>query len=275
MQIRNQFRRLSRFAPPTFFGLCALIWLGFYIDSIHERRRAEHLIADLKSFPFSTAGFLEIRDFVIRHEGTPILQFPIPYSLPPGLPVTDEQGNVHTPLAGRYTTCPAQDCRFEITLNPRISRIWSMLINDGTPIWFRSALVYSGIRPWVADASFEIKDGMLVEARISVAQIRLAKIGSYEGLIPLGYSVYSRAHFRQGERNGNYIVFRPHITGGFTDTLIARIAQSPDVPFQRVFDINVHCFTAVFRACRGLEELAPSVWADYQDGRAKPQDDNN
>jgi hypothetical protein len=270
----NKFRRVARFASLALFGLCALSWLWFYLDSIHERRRAERLITELKSFPFSTAGFPEVREFVIRHGGIPILQFPIPRFSPPGLPVTDDQGYVHLPQTETYPTCTEQDCRFEITLNPQISRIWSTLINDRTPICFRSALVYSGIRPWVAGASFEIKDGMLVEVRTSVGQIRLAKIGSYEGLIPLGYSVYSRTHSRSDEPNGGYLVFRPHITGGFSDALVAKIVPTSNASIQRGFDIDPHCFTAVFRACRGLEELAPSAWADYQTGKAKPMEDN-
>jgi hypothetical protein len=51
--------------------------------------------------------------------------------------------------------------------------------------------------------------------------------------------------------------------------LFAQVLLTPDAPIQRAFDINVHCFSAVFRACRGLDELAPSAWAEYQAGRAK------
>jgi hypothetical protein len=150
-----------------------------------------------------------------------------------------------------------------------------ILINHRTPTWFRSALVNSGIHPWVAGVDFEIKDGLLLESRTAVAQLKRGKFGSYEGLAPLGYSVRCRAHLKIGEQNGEYIVFRPHITGGFIDALVARVIQTPDASMQRAFDINLHCFTAVFRACSGLDELAPSAWADYQAGKAKPKEDNN
>src|SRR6266481_5840902 len=235
MPARSQFRRVVRFTLPTFLGLCAFSWFWLYLDSIHERRRAEHLIADLKSFPFSTAGFLEVRDFVNRHGGVPIRQFPSPQLPPPGLPQIDEQGHVQLPVVEHCSICTVQDCRFEITMKPRVWRIWMISMNDRTPSWF----------------------------------------GSDEGLAPLGYSVLCRAHPKNHEQNGDYLVFRPHITGGFTDALIARVIQTPDAPMKRAFEINLHCFTAVFRACRGLEELAPSAWADYEAGKAKPKKDNN
>lgn len=120
----SQFRRVVRFTLLTFVGLCALSWFWLYLDSLHERRRAERLIADLKSFPFSTVEFVGVPDFVIRHGGAPILQFPIPKLLPPRLPVTDEQGYVHMPQTETYPTCTAHDCRLEITINPRVWRIW-------------------------------------------------------------------------------------------------------------------------------------------------------
>jgi len=271
----SQFRRVVRFTLPAFLGLCAFSRFWLYLDSIHERRRAEHLIADLKSFPFSTAGFLEVRDFVNRHGGVPILQFPSPQLPPPGLPQIDEQGHVQLPVVEHHSICTVQDCRFEITMKPRVWRIWMISMNDRTPSWFGSALVNSGIRPWVAGVNFEIKDGLLLESRTAVAQLKRARFGSYEGLAPLGYRILCRAHPKNHEQDGDYIVFRPHITGGFTDALIARVIQTPDAPMKRAFEIDLHCFTAVFRACRGLEELAPSAWADYEAGKAKPKKDNN
>ncbi len=148
-------------------------------------------------------------------------------------------------------------------------------MSDRTPSWFGLVLVNSGIRPWAAGVDFEIKNGLLLESSTGVAQLKRSKFGSYEGLAPLGYSVRCRAHSKNGEQNGNYIVFRPHITGGFADALIARVIQTPNAPMQRAFDINLQCFTAVFRACSGLDELAPSAWADFQAGKAKPKEDNN
>ena len=42
-------------------------WLYLYIDSVYQRRRAESLFADLRSLDFSTAGFAEVRDIMIRN----------------------------------------------------------------------------------------------------------------------------------------------------------------------------------------------------------------
>jgi len=189
MPTRSQFRRIVRFTLLVFFGLCVFTWFCLYLNSIYERRRAEHLITDLKSFPFSTAGFLEVRDFVNRHGGVPILQFPNPKLSPPGLSQIDEQGHVQMPAVEQYPTCTVQDCRFEITMKPRVWQIWMILKNDRTPSWFRSALVYSGIRPWVVGTSLEIKDGLLLESSTEACQVRMrdwppSVMASVVGLTP-------------------------------------------------------------------------------------------
>jgi hypothetical protein len=265
--MRSQVRRVVRFAALTVFGLCALSWLGLYFDSLHERRRTEHLIADLKSFPFSTAGFPEVRDFANRHGGRPILQFPDLQFSPPGLPNVDGQGVVHLPIVEKFPTCTAQDCVFEIIIKPRISS----LISYRTPLrlWLQSAFVSLGIRPWLAGVRFELKDGALVESSATAGQLRRAQFSSADGLDSLGYSVHCKAHPASGEENSDFNVFKPHINGRLPDVLFARVLLTPDAPIQRAFDINVHCFSAVFRACRGLDELAPSAWAEYQAGKAK------
>jgi hypothetical protein len=48
--------RVFRLIAPSLIAVLAISWLCLYLDSVYERRRAEHLVADLKSFPFSTAG---------------------------------------------------------------------------------------------------------------------------------------------------------------------------------------------------------------------------
>jgi hypothetical protein len=271
----NRYRRVVCSSLLAFLGLCALGWLWLYLDSLYELRRAEHLIADLKSLPFSSAGFHEVRDFVNLHGGAPILQFPNLQSTPPGLPQIDEEGHLQMPAVGQYPTCTPQDCRFEITVKPRVWRISMILMSERTPSWIPSALASFGIRPWIVGVDFEIHDGLLLESRTAVAQMKHSNFGSYSGLASLGYSIHWRAHLKNGEQNGNYILFKPHITGVFADVLIARVISSSNVPMQRAFDINLHCFTAVFRACNGLDELDHSAFADFQAEEAKQKENNN
>jgi hypothetical protein len=63
-----------------------------YFDSVYQRQRAESLIADLKSFPFASAGFSGVRELAIHHGGTAVQQFP-PLRLPHfGVPSLDPAG---------------------------------------------------------------------------------------------------------------------------------------------------------------------------------------
>jgi hypothetical protein len=55
-------------------SILSFSWLTLHFASLHECRKAERLIADLRSFPFATARFAEVRDFTLRHEGMPIQQ---------------------------------------------------------------------------------------------------------------------------------------------------------------------------------------------------------
>ena len=56
----------------------------------------------------------------------------------------------------------------------------------------------------------------------------------------------------------------PHITGTVSDELWTWIAQAPNAPINRAFDVRLHCLTTVLHACRGFAEIAPSAWSDYQ-----------
>jgi hypothetical protein len=127
-----------------------------------------------------------------------------------------------------------------------------------------SALAHIGVRPWGVYAKFEVSEWKLAESWTRITQVRVARSESYEGLIPLEYRVVSRAQSPHDERRHDYTVGVPHVTGGTLDILSAQLVQSPSAPLQRVFDIDLRCLTAVWHACRGFVELAPSAWADYQ-----------
>jgi len=241
-------------------GVISCCWLSLYLDSVHQRRRAERLIAELKSFPFSTAGFLEVRGLANNYGGTTGQHFPLFPLQPPGLPMTDSQGQVQMPLSPTGLNCTPQDCTFEIWIRPHPSGV---SLSYRAAVLLLSSLAYSGVRPWVVYARFEIKNGRLAESRTSVVQVRRARIGAYEGVFPLDYEVKSRP-LSPYDAGSGYGVGVPHVTGWPTDILSVRVAQTANAPIRRAFDIDIRCFTAVWRSCRGFGELAPSAWADLQ-----------
>ena len=72
-------------------------WLFLYIDSIYELRRAESLFADLRSLDFSTAGFAEVRDIMIRYGGHRMQSDLQPQFPDPGDRMVDVHGNLTFP----------------------------------------------------------------------------------------------------------------------------------------------------------------------------------
>jgi hypothetical protein len=257
MYLSPRVRRIVRSTALTLIGFCAFSWLCLYLDSIYERRRAEHLIAELKSFPFSTAGFTEVRDFVNRYGGVPLQRFSISEFPVPGMPQIDSEGRMQIPLMHGGPTCTVQDCTFEVLIRPRLFK----LMTFRTPMWVLSGFAQIGFRPWGLIQRFEIENGKLRGSQTSLGQERHAKLNSFEGLIPMGYEAESSAN---SPITDPYRVGMLHITGGPMEILKARLSQTPNTPLRRAFDIDLRCFTAVLRACRGFEELAPSAWADYQ-----------
>jgi len=252
----------------------ASVWLWLYVDSLHERRRAERLIAELNSFPFSTAGFPELRDLASRYDGSPGLQFPIVHFPPPGLPQIappkaphsgDWQGQeVKVPLTGPI--CNIRDCTFEIDIAPRLFK----LLSFDTPVWVWSSLAHSGVRPWNLYVRLELRNGRLETSQTLIRQIRHAKFYGDECLLPLEYSVRTTAVPLDFYNVApTYDVYVPNITGGRGEILRAQIMHVPNAPIGRAFDIELHCVTAIFAGCKGFDELAPSAWADYRAIRAR------
>jgi hypothetical protein len=136
-------RGVMRFASLTLIGVFAFSWLCLYLDSLHERQRAEHLIADLKSFPFATAGFLEVREFANRYGGTAVQPLPLLQSLPPGPPLPKFPGTIDSqdqvPLVLATPTCTPRDCIFDIWIRPGL---FNLPLNDETS-WFSTRFLHA------------------------------------------------------------------------------------------------------------------------------------
>jgi hypothetical protein len=224
----------------VFLIVLACCWLALYLDSIHQRRRAERFLSDLRSFPFASAGFVEVRDLAIRHGGAGM------QDIPP-----------HFPPA-----CTARHCTFAVGIKHPLAA----LSLAGRPAEFLySALPYFGIRPWVVNSDFEVIGDRLDSSTTQIGQLRRGRLQAYEGLLPIMYQVRTERQLDMSTGSAGYRVGPPDgIEGPPQEVWLAWVPQTPDAPVSRVFDLDLRCFTAVFHGCTGYRELAPSAWADNQ-----------
>jgi hypothetical protein len=238
-----------------------------YIDSVYQRRRAESLFADLRSLDFSTAGFAEVRDIMVRHGGHPLQSQLSPWLPDRSGPFVDDHGNVSFPWAAGWPMCTPQNCTFRLEIMTRLPRIPLL---EWKARFFYTTLPYVGIRSWVAYARFVVRKGKLDESRTGVAEYKMEHLdyAAYRQLVPLGYQVDTRLESTSLDRrcdNRDYRVYVGHGDGarGFpANVLSACVLQSAGMPMKRAFDLHLRCLNNLFRNCR-FDELAPSAWADY------------
>lgn len=240
----RRFRGAFRFSVALLFVVFSCSWLWLYLASIHQRHKAERFTSDLRSFPFATAGFVEVRDLVLRHGGTAL------QTLPQNPPFT----------------CTVRDCTCAVWIKHPLMRL--PLEGRAAELLY-STLPYFGIRPWVVYARFEVNGGKLARSRTTIGQLRRGRMGTYEGLLPIEYAVSTdrtaTPYSKIGDRGDVYVVSSPTaITGPPAEMWTAWILQTPDAPIGRAFDVDLRCFTAVMRGCAGLRQLAPSAWADHE-----------
>ena len=246
---RRRFRAILRWVARLVLISIVGSWLFLYIDSVYQRRRAESLFADLKSLDFSTAGFAEVRDIMVRYGGRGIQR-----DLLPRFP--DYPG----------PTCTPQNCTFQLWIMTRLPRIPLL---DRTTQFFYTTLPYIGVRSWVAYARFEVRNGKLDRSQTGVEELRMGSPDSsgYRHLVPLGYEVWTRrdaASFELGcNFSQDYGVYVSHAYPKLPANMLTTcVVQSAGTPTKRAFDVNLRCLNGLFRSCR-FDELAPSAWADY------------
>jgi hypothetical protein len=231
-RLRPVLRRLSGLVLIPIVGS----WLFLYADSVYQRRRAESLFADLRSLDFSTAGFAEVRDIMVRNGARP------------------------------GATCNPQNCTFRLQIMTQLPRIPLL---GRKAIFLYTILPYMGLRSWIVYAQFDVRDGKLYRSGTSVWEYRMERVdyNAYHQLIPLGYGVETQrdaASFEDRRCLGQqYQVSVSH--GAFkipSDGLGTCVVQSAGVSVKRAFDVHLSCLNNPFRNCR-FDELAPSAWADY------------
>jgi len=224
-----------------FLIVFSCVWLSVYLGSILQRRKAERLISDLRAFPFSTAGFAEVRDFTNGHGGASIQ---VLSQVPP-------------------LTCTVQNCAFQIGIVHPLLRLPP---SRPTELVY-NALPYLGIRPWGVFAILEVTGGRLSTTTTKIEQLKIGRSGNYEGLLEKVYGVSTGPTCSDPglcDENSDYQVGRPDGYGGAAiSSLFAWVRGNSDAPKRRAFDINLRCLTSVLRGC-DFRELAPSSWAEYE-----------
>jgi hypothetical protein len=242
---RRRFRATLRWVARLVLISIVGSWLFLYIDSVYQRRRAESLFADFKSFNFASAGFPEVRDIIVRNGGR-ATQRPWP-------------------------TCSPEGCIFELWIMtglPRIQRSGAAEFLGDKALFLYDALPYIGVRSWVVTAIFEVRNGKLQRSETGAWEIRMEQQDSreYKYTVPYGYEVetwHDSADRFSPCPNEDYSVFIDHgVKNVPKNELHACVLQSAAMPTKRVFDVNLHCLNGLFRSCR-FDELAPSTWADY------------
>jgi hypothetical protein len=132
---------------------------------------------------------------------------------------------------------------------------------------FYSVLPYLGIRPWSLYSDFEVNSDRLETSTTQIGQLRRGKMGDYEGLLPIEYQVRTERQLDMELGKRGYAVGPPDgIEGPPQEVWLVWVNHAPDAPMSRVFDLDLHCFSAVWHGCTGYKELAPSAWADYEVG---------
>ena len=253
----------------------ACSWLFLYLDSVHQRRRAESLFADLKSLDFATAGFPDVRDITIRNGGTAIQRDSLPRLPDFGNPLIDSHGNVS--FHRSWPTCTLQECVFELWIMTPLARL-PFPLQERTAEFLYSALPYIGVRSWVLYARFEVRNGKLDRSLTAVSEFRIEGTDFGERLVPFGYEVETlrdSANFNHMCANQDYCVYLDHghpvkLPQNVLHTCVLQFAGTPT---RRAFEVNLRCLNGLFRSCR-FDELAPSAWADYsaKDGSTGTRD---
>jgi hypothetical protein len=269
---RRRFPVAAHWVTRLAIALIACSWLFLYLDSVHQRRRAEAFVANLKSLDSATAGFTDVRDLVIRNGG---YANPAPSSLArPDFPtpsMPDLHGNIS--FYNPWPPCTRQDCTFIVWINTRLARL-PFPLKERTIEFLYSALPYIGVRSWVLGAIFEVRNGKLERSQMGVWELRTDRLesGYPRRLIPLGYEVDTLLPDSPKIdlcRHQDHRVFLDNGHQMPQNVLRTCVLQTAGTPIKRALDINLRCLNGIFRGCR-FDELAPLAWAEYSakgDGR--------
>lgn len=223
--------------------LVCLGWACLFLDSVHQRRKAQRLLSDLSELPIA-ADFSQVRDLASRYGGGPL--------------------NVQ--LQSPQSACTEHECNFEVKVQPAMGKLveknWELLHQIG------ESGLYLGLRPWIVTAVLTVRDGKLEHIHMNIAQERVSKWGDYTGPILMWYTVdidrTATNYSDSGVADSELVVVRPHVTGAITEPLHSWAVQTQSGEWKLVLDVRLDCFTRVFQGCADFRELTPSAWDHYE-----------
>jgi len=217
-----------------------LCWLFLYADSICQRRKAERLLSSLRTFPFSTANFNQVRDFTLQHEGSVL----------------------RTELPPDRDSCSPQHCDFEVSVNTTLIKFARHVPSYGHQLDLTAN--YLGINPWVVATTFEVRNGRLAHSRTIIGAERLGeKQDSFGGTVYMQYQVDTvRVSIPYaGTEHPDYFITTPHVTGPPTELLQVWTVQSASQPLRQAFDVRLGCVTSL-GGCSSLRQFVPLTWSN-------------
>lgn len=214
------------------------IWAYLYVESIHQRKKAEHFLSELTAFPFATADFAQVRDFTLRYGGGPSKY------LEPGM-----------------HNCSPHECYFEATFLPATTKLLRKQNHYYHALDF--AANHLGLRPWIVSTNFYVADGILQHTRTDLETEGISTSTDDGRPALIGYAVQTDSRSTPYSAETDYAITRPHTTGTPTETLAVWALHQTSGPWKHSLDIHLDCFTRVLRGCE-VRELAPSTWADYE-----------
>ena len=154
-----------------------------------------------------------------------------------------------------------EKCIYTISLGSR----WSASQRD----FIREALRFVGIRPYMVDASIQVRDGRITEAGYLVdTEATPIAVGEQSLVASASVSDHFRSDYYDGYARGldkhpNRQVRHPHLstTGGGQIIVSEVTADATAIERELAFDFSLSCISS-FRGCAELRELAPSAWED-------------
>jgi hypothetical protein len=231
----------------TFLTIILFCWLGLYFTSLVQRRKAEQLFGDLKTFPLATARFEQVRDFAVAHGGHAAQD---PSRIPP--------------------LCTIQNCTFNIATTHSLLRL---SMNSWHVEMMLRMLAKMGIRPWGVFVSFEISNGELVRTEFEIGQIQFDSGEFGEVEYQLSASKTCKYLVRCDPRF-TFLVGRPdNQTRGPSDLVLADLLlPASGDSLDRALAVDLRCFTRVRRGCMDAREIAPRAWEAVERGPDEGQD---
>lgn len=248
MTIRLRWKRVASHFAISAFLVLVIGWLALIASQWQFRRRAEMLLADVKSLELSRSSNVDVQKLMTRW-GT---------------------------SSDTYTDCSEGDCRYSILIS-HLSPYYPPFVLEEGPHLVTRALEFAGLRGSEVKASFSVEHGTLVSKEFDID----VPLPLSQWLGPKGHfwlkseigSVYwpsldvasvesSRMRYSTPSQNDE------HLNRGFVQArirLVANFTPAESVQEQSaLMDFRFDCITR-WRACSSRGELLPQAEKEFSD----------